>query len=86
MMLNKDSDITKDSLSFPIGSTVAMQCKDGRPWMHGVSEEANNSDCDGQSYIVRETKTDRLIMWNTRHNTPVTTERHFQQQIKKQTE
>ena len=32
----KDNDICKDSLSFPIGSTVAMQHEDEGQWMHGV--------------------------------------------------
>ena len=32
-----------------------------------VIEEANNSDHNGKSYIVRVMKTGRLIMWNTKH-------------------
>ena len=44
----KGSDTHKDLLSFPIGSTVAVQCKDG-----GVIKEANSTDYNGQSYIIR---------------------------------
>ena len=31
----KENDTLKDSFSFPMGSTIAMHCKDGGPWMHG---------------------------------------------------
>ena len=50
----KDIDSGKDPLSFPIWSTVAMQCEDGGPWAHGVIKEANNSDHKGRSYIISD--------------------------------
>ena len=46
----KDSDTHKDSLSFPAMYTVALQCEDWGPWMHGVIKEANNNDHKGRSY------------------------------------
>ena len=49
----KDNYIHKDSLSFHIGFTAAMQHEDGEPWIHRVIEEANNSDHGGRSYIIR---------------------------------
>ena len=30
----KGNNTHKDSLSFPLGSTVAMKHEDGGPWMH----------------------------------------------------
>ena len=72
----KDSDTCKDSLSFPLGSTVAMHCEDEGPWIHAVIEEATNNDHRGRSYIIRVTKMDRLIMQNKRlmQSTPITVE------------
>ena len=40
----KATDTCKDSFPFPIGPTVSVQHKDGRPWTHGVVEEANDTD------------------------------------------
>ena len=50
------NDICKDSLSFPIGSTVSLQCEDGEPWMNGVIEEPNNSDHRWRSSIIKSDK------------------------------
>ena len=47
----------KDSLYFPIGSTVAVPQKDGAPWIHGIIKETNNSDYSWRSYIVMVLKT-----------------------------
>ena len=49
----KHNDTHKDSFSFPMGSMVAIQCEDGGPWIHGVIEEANNSNHNGRSYSAR---------------------------------
>ena len=43
----KDDDTCKDVLSFPMGSTVAMQDEDGRPWMHGVLERLTTVTTEG---------------------------------------
>ena len=53
---------------------------------HSVIEEANNSDHNGRSYIVRVIKMGRLIMWNTRHicSIPITTEQYHWEQIKRE--
>ena len=40
----KGNDTHKDSLSFPIGSTVAVQHEDGGSWMHRVVREMNSTD------------------------------------------
>ena len=62
-----DSDTHKESPSFLIGSTVAIQCEDEGPWTHGVIKVANSSDHNGRSSIVRVTKTDRFRRQNTKH-------------------
>ena len=83
----KNSDTYKDSLSFPIRSSVAGNHEKRGTWMHRVSEEANSSDHRGRTYIVRVIKTDRLIMQKIIHinRVPVTTEQYLQEQIKKVT-
>ena len=49
-----DNDTHKDSLYFPVGSTVVLQCEGGRPWTHWVIKKANNSHHYGRSYIIRD--------------------------------
>ena len=49
----KCSNTHKDSFSFPIESTVAVQCEDGGPWMYNIVEETNGTDHMGWSYIIR---------------------------------
>ena len=43
----KGNDTCKDSLSFCIGHTVAVQCEDWALWMYRVIEGANSSDHRG---------------------------------------
>ena len=38
------NDNCEDSFSFPIGSTVAVQCKDDIPWTHGIVQQTNGND------------------------------------------
>ena len=80
----RDNDTHKDSLFFPIGPAITIQHEDGGPWMHGVIKEAINSDHNGRFFIIRVTKTGRLIMQNTRHicSTPITTEQYLLEHIK----
>ena len=75
----RDSDLHKDSLSFPIGSTVAISMKMVNQWIYEVIQEANKSDFNGRSYIVRVVKTGRLKIQNTRHiySTPITTKKYI---------
>ena len=72
----KDNDTHKDSLSFPIWSTVAVQHEDGGPWVHRVIEKANNTNHNGRSNIAKVIKTGMLILQNTGHihTTLITTE------------
>ena len=80
----KDSDTHKELLSFPIGSTVAMQHEYGGPWTHRIIKEANNSEHNGRSYIIRVIKIEKFITQNTRHihSAPITREQYLRGQIK----
>ena len=82
-----DNDTCKNSLSFPIGSTVSIQYENGGPWMHRIIKQLDNNDHNGRFYIVRVTKTGRLIMHNTMPicNTPISTEQYVWEQTKKET-
>ena len=59
--------ILKDSLSFPIQSTVVRQHEYGGPWMHAVIKETSNSDDNGRSYIVESDE--KWQTNNAEHNT-----------------
>ena len=63
----KCCDTFKDLLSFPIGSTVALQWEDSGPQMHEVITEASSTDLNGWSYIIKVTKMGRLITHNMTH-------------------
>ena len=59
----KDKNTHKDSFSFPIGPTVAIQHKeheDGGLWMCRVIGEANGSNHTGRSYINRLMKNGKI--------------------------
>ena len=63
----KGNNTHKGSISFHVGSTVAMQGEDGGSWMHGMVVEGTSIDQNRQSYIVRVTKMGRLITLYARH-------------------
>ena len=63
----KDNDTHRDSNSFPIQSTVAMQRDDDGPWKHGMIAKSNSAAHSHQLYKVRAMKIDRLITCNKRH-------------------
>ena len=63
----KNNEAHKDSLSFPIASTVPMQHVMAGSWTHIFIKAFNSSDHRGRSYMVRVKKTCRLITWNMRH-------------------
>ena len=78
----KGNVTSKDSFSSPIGSTVADQHKE---WVHGMVEEMNVTDHQGQSCIIRVMNTGKLIMHNMRYicNTLISTEQYLWEQIQK---
>ena len=49
----KGNDTYKDSFYFPKASTVAVQCEDGGPWIHGIVEEMKGTDHLMQSTLTR---------------------------------
>ena len=81
----KNNDICKDSLSFPVGSTIAVECDYGGSWTHGVIKQTNSSVHKGRLYIVRVAKTASLIPQNKSHiwSTSIATEQFLMEQIKK---
>ena len=62
-----------------VESLSRVQFEDGGPWIHSVVEEANGTDHQRQSFIIRVMKGGRLIMHNMRHihSTPITTEQYL---------
>ena len=75
----------KDSLCFPMGSVLAMQCLKCWPLTYGITEVANSCDHKGGSYIIRLMKKGTLIIWNMRYicSTPVSTGQYLWEQIKR---
>ena len=55
--------ITKNHY-FHVGSTVAMQKEDSRPWMHEVIVEGKSTHHNWKLYTVRVTEMGRMITHN----------------------
>ena len=74
----------KDSSISSVGSTIALQPEDRRPWMHRVIEEGNGSGYKGWSYIILVIKTGRLITWNIKgiNSTPVIIKQYLHKYIR----
>ena len=58
---NKDKDTSKNVVSLPIGSTVAVQCKDMGPWTHGTIEDKGAHNHHDSSYHIHITMTGQLV-------------------------
>ena len=58
---DKDKDTSKNVVSLPIGSTLVVQHKDGRPWTHGMIQGKGNHNYYDRSYNICITKTRRLV-------------------------
>ena len=54
---DKNHDTPRIYASIPIGSTVAVQCKDGGPCTHGTVESNGNHNYNGRAYTIWVTKT-----------------------------
>ena len=65
--------------SIPIGSTVAVQCKDRGPWIHGTVESKGNHNHSGRAYTIGMTKIGQMVTRNSKHVMPtqLTTEQYF---------
>ena len=54
---DKNYDTARHYDLFSTGSTVAIQCEDGGPWIHGTIVGADNHNHNYRSYTIRSTKT-----------------------------
>ena len=63
-------DTSKNFVSLPIGSTVAVQWEDRGPWTHGTIEDNSNHNNHDRSYKTCITKTGRIITHNRQHIIP----------------
>ena len=76
--------ILTDSFSFPIGSTIAVQCEDGGHWTCGIGKEVKGTDHHGWSYMIGLMKSGKLIRCNMRHVQNTDNKRKYiMEQIKK---
>ena len=81
-----DNDTSPVFSNIPIGSAVAVQHEDGRPWTHGTVVGMGNHNHHDRSYIIQLTKNARCISRNRWHIKPttVTADMYLQHQSKKQ--
>ena len=81
-----DKDTSPVFSNIPIGSAVAVQCEDGRPWTHVTVVNTGNHNHHNRSYIIQLTTNGRCISRNRRHIKPttVTAETYLQHQANKQ--
>ena len=72
--------------NIPIGSAVAVQHEDNRPWTHGTVVNTGNHNHHDRSYIIQLTKNGRCISQNRWHIKPttVTENTYLQHQSNKQ--
>ena len=63
---NKNHYTSRNYASFPSGSTVVGQCKDGGPWTHGTVFGRGNHN-HNRSYMICTTKTGHIVTRNSKH-------------------
>ena len=70
----------------PIGSAVAVQPEDGRPWTHKAVVGTGNHNHHDRSYTIQITTNGRHITWNRWHIIPtsITADAYLQYQSTKQ--
>ena len=68
------TDTSKKFVSLPIGSPVAVQCKDGGPWTLGMIEGKSGHNHHDRSYNVHITdrKTSHMNHTTYKTNTDIT--------------
>ena len=82
----KNSNDNATALShIPLGSTVAIQREDGRPWTHGTVVNTGNDNHYDRSYIVQLTTTGKQITRNRCHIKPtnITADSYVQHHTKR---
>ena len=48
-----DNDTSQVFSNIPIGSVVAVQCEDSRPWTHGTVVDTDNHNNHERSYVIQ---------------------------------
>ena len=81
-----DNDTSPVFSNIPIGSAVAVQCGDSRPWTNGTVVDMGNHNHHDRSYIIQLTNNGRCISRNRWHIKPttVTADKYLQHQSNKQ--
>ena len=68
---HKNDNDTPPVLShIPIGSAVAVQQEDSRPWTHGMVVNRGDHNHHGRLYTIQLTINGRYITWNKQHIKP----------------
>ena len=86
-MQHKNDNNTPQVFSYiPIGSAVAVQQEDGRPWTHGIVLNRGDHNHHGRSYTIQLTTNGRCITQNRQHIKPtaVTADAYIKHQSYKQ--
>ena len=65
-----NNDASPIFASFPIGSAVAVQQEDSRPWTHGTVVGTGDHKNHNQAYIILLTTNGRRITCNRQHTKP----------------
>ena len=84
---DKNQGTPRNYVSFPKGSTVAVQCEDGGPWTYGTVEGKGDHNHHEQSYNICITKTGQLVNRDRKHIKPtqITAEQNLSDQPQKHT-
>ena len=81
-----DNDTSPVFSNIPIGSAVAVQHEDSRPWTHGTVVDTGDLNHHDRSYVIQLTINGRHISRNGWHIRPtkVTEDKYLQHQYNKQ--
>ena len=79
------TDTCEHILFLPTGSTVALQCKNGEHWMHGIVVAHRSDYHHSRSYRIQVSKAGYIITRTSRHvkTTPVKTEEYLRNEVRK---
>ena len=61
---DKNHDTFRNYASFPLGSTVVVQCKDGGQWTHDTVVGTADYNLNNRSYMICITKTSQIVTRN----------------------
>ena len=85
---DKNYDTARNNDLLLIGSTVAVQQKDGETWTHRTIVGAGDHNHNNRSYTIRITRTGYIVTRNSKHikTMPITTEQYLRDQITQHTD